>query len=66
MHRQVGRLPDKLMQMVLSPRLHTVELELLAFTTGDRDVLVHSVLSDPRTRSLAQAEGIVDTLLGLP
>jgi alpha-galactosidase len=62
----VGRLPEKLMQMVLLPRILKMEKELLAFTTGDRDVLVSCVLEDHRTRSLEQAEAVVDAMLALP
>lgn len=62
----VGALPEKLMQMVLLPRILKMEKELLAFRTGDRDVLVSTVLDDHRTRSLDQAEAAVNTLLGLP
>lgn len=63
---QVGRLPEKLMQMVLLPRILKAEKELLAFTRGDRDLLVSAVLDDRRTRSLEQAEAVVDALLALP
>ncbi len=63
---QVGTLPAKVMRMVLLPRIHKMEKELLAFRTGDRDVLVSVVLDDHRTHSLEQAEAAVDTLLGLP
>jgi alpha-galactosidase len=63
---QVGKLPEKLMQLVLLPRILRAEKELLAFRTGDRDVLVSTILDDPRTRSLEQAEAIVDELFSLP
>ncbi|MER3405453.1 MAG: hypothetical protein C4289_10120 [Chloroflexota bacterium] len=62
----VGRLPAKLMHMVLLPRILKMEKELLAFVTGDRDVLVSCVLEDHRTRSLEQAEAVVDAMLALP
>jgi alpha-galactosidase len=63
---QVGALPEKLMRLVLLPRVAKAEKELLAYRTGDRDVLVSWLLDDGRTRSLEQAEAGVDALLGLP
>jgi alpha-galactosidase len=63
---QVGALPEKLLRLVLLPRVAKAEKELLAYRTGDRDVLVSCLLDDGRTRSLEQAERAVDTLLGLP
>lgn len=63
----VGRLPDKLMHMVLGPRIAKAERELAAFLTGDRDLLVSCLLiDDHRTRSLEQAEAAADSLLALP
>ncbi|MGH2354023.1 MAG: alpha-glucosidase/alpha-galactosidase [Chloroflexota bacterium] len=63
----VGRLPDKLMHLVLGPRIAKAERELAAFLTGDRDLLVSCLLiDDHRTRSLEQAEDFVDAMLSLP
>jgi alpha-galactosidase/6-phospho-beta-glucosidase family protein len=63
----VGRLPDKLMHMVLRPRVEKAERELAAFQTGDRDLLVSCLLIDDyRTHSLEQAEAMVDAMLALP
>src|SRR5205823_5237038 len=63
---QVPPLPEKLMRMVIQPRIHKAEMDLLAYTSGDRDVLVQSILDDHRSQSLEQAEGVVDSLLALP
>lgn len=63
---QVGALPEKLLRLVLLPRVAKAEKELLAYRTGDRDVLVSYLLDDGRTRSLEQAEAAADALLGLP
>jgi alpha-galactosidase len=60
---QVGKLPDKLMHMVLLPRILKAEKELLAYQTGDRDLLVSSVLDDHQSKSLEQAEALVDHML---
>jgi alpha-galactosidase len=63
---QVGRLPVKLMRMILWPRIQLAELYLLAHTASDRDVLLQCVLEDHRTRSLEQAEAVVDAMFALP
>jgi alpha-galactosidase len=60
---QVGKLPDKLMYMVLLPRIFKAEKELLAYQTGDRDLLVSSILDDHQTQSLEQVEKLVDHLI---
>jgi alpha-galactosidase len=63
----VGRLPGKLMHLVLWPRIARAERELAAFYHGDRDLLVGCLLlDDHRTRSLEQAEAVVDAILALP
>ena len=54
------------MRLVLLPRIAKAEKELLAYRSGDRDVLVSCLLDDHRSRSLEQAEGAVDALLALP
>jgi alpha-galactosidase len=63
----VGKLPDKLMHLVLGPRIAKAERELAAFMTGDYDLLVGTLLiDDHRTRSLEQAERYLDAMLALP
>jgi len=63
----VGTLPEKLMQLVLAPRVAKAERELAAFRTGDRDLLLGCLLIDDyRTRSLEHAEEIVDLMLAQP
>ncbi|MBN1401933.1 MAG: hypothetical protein JXA74_13920, partial [Anaerolineae bacterium] len=63
---QIGQLPEKLMHMVLLPRILKAEKELLAYRTGDRDLLVSCLLDEHRTRSLEQAERTVDEMLSFP
>jgi alpha-galactosidase len=63
---QVGKLPTKLMQMVLLPRILKAEKDLAVYLTGDRDLLISYILDDHRTQSLEQAERIVLELLALP
>jgi alpha-galactosidase/6-phospho-beta-glucosidase family protein len=63
----VGKLPAKLMHLVLNPRIDKAERELAAFQSGDRDLLVSCLLiDDHRTQSLEQAEAVVDAMLALP
>ena len=63
----VGKLPGKLMHLVLWPRIAKAERELAAFFHGDYDLLVGCLLLDDyRTRSLEQAERYVEAMLALP
>ena len=63
----VGRLPGKLMHLVLWPRIAKAYRELAAFVHGDYDLLVGTLLlDDHRTQSLEGAERYVDALLALP
>lgn len=63
---QVGRLPEKVLRTVLLPRIQLAEMHLLAYETGDRNVLVQCVLDDHRTQSLDQAEAVVEAMFALP
>jgi hypothetical protein len=63
----VGALPEKLMHLVIGPRVAKAERELAAFRTGDYDLLVGTLLlDDHRTRGLEQAERYIDAMLALP
>jgi alpha-galactosidase len=63
----VGPLAEKLMHLVLGPRIAKAERELAAFRHGDRDLLLGCLLlDDHRTRSLEQAERYLDAMLALP
>ncbi|HEX2037938.1 MAG TPA: alpha-glucosidase/alpha-galactosidase [Chloroflexota bacterium] len=63
----VGRLPDKLMHLVLNPRIAKAERELAAFVGGDRDLLLGCLLiDDHRSRSLEQAEAYLEAVLAQP
>jgi alpha-galactosidase len=72
-HRiHVKPLPKKLMLEVIQPHLLSMEWELEAFLTGDRDMLVEGLLmlntydhAGPTT-SYAQAKAFVDDLLSQP
>jgi len=59
-------LPAPLTQYILRDRVAPVEIELLAWLTGSKDLLRQLTLMDPWTRSPAQAERLVDSILALP
>jgi len=48
------------------PRWLHAELAVNAIRTQDRDLLLHFLLNDPHTRSLEQAEGLLDEWLADP
>ena len=62
----IGELPKRLMLHVMLPRMLRMEWSLEAFLTGDRKVLLHILLEDHRTRSLEQAEAVMEDTLSLP
>jgi alpha-galactosidase len=55
--------PPKLMAGAMIPRWHRAELVVQALRTGDRDLLLLYLLNDHRTRSLEQAESLLDEWL---
>lgn len=62
----VAPFPRKLMFSIMAPRWRRAELVVEALRTGDRDLLLHFLLQDERTRSLQQAESLLDEWLVLP
>jgi alpha-galactosidase len=59
----VSPLPTKLMVGAMIPRWHQAELMINALQRGDRDLLLLYLLEDPRTRSLEQAEALLEEWL---
>ena len=59
-------LPRKLVTSIMIPRWHRAELFVEALRSGDRDLLLHALLNDPRTRSLDQAEDLLEEWLSEP
>ena len=59
-------LPKSVMTSLWRDRISTVEMELLAYETGNPDRLVDLVMSDPWTTSRAQAEALVGEILDMP
>jgi alpha-galactosidase len=62
----VGRLPTRLMLHIMIPRMLRMEWILEGFLTGDKNVLLHMLLEDHRTRSLEQAKMLIEDILSLP
>jgi alpha-galactosidase len=58
--------PPKLMAGAMIPRWHRAELMVDALRTGDRNMLLLYLLQDHRTRSLGQAEALLDEWLTDP
>jgi alpha-galactosidase len=58
--------PPKLMAGAMIPRWHRAELMVQALRSGDRGLLLLYLLDDPRTRSLEQAEVLLDEWLADP
>lgn len=59
----VPALPRKLMTSIMVPRWHKAELFIEALIEGDRGLLLLYLLDDPRTRTLEQAETLIDEWL---
>lgn len=62
----VGKLPRKVMNNIILPRLERAENILDAYERGDRSLLVLMLMSDPRTKSYEQAKNLIDKLLDMP
>ena len=63
---QTAPLPPAVLAHVLKDRVAPVSMELAAYDEGSRERLVELVLTDPWTRSLDQAQALVDTILAMP
>jgi alpha-galactosidase len=59
-------LPAPLRSYILRDRVAPIEVELEAYATGRKDLLLQLILMDPYTRSLDQACGLLDDILALP
>ncbi|MDZ4719323.1 MAG: hypothetical protein SH847_12785 [Roseiflexaceae bacterium] len=62
---RVHRLPAKIMLELILPEVLEMERELLAFKTGDRSMLLWSVLNSPQTRSLEQAKAVLEDIFAM-
>lgn len=59
-------LPRAIVAHILRDRVAPVELELEAYRTGSRNLLVELILTDWHTRSRRQAESLLDEILAMP
>lgn len=63
---RVHPLPAKIMHEMILPEVLDMERELTAFNTGDRSMLLWSVLQSPQTRSYEQGLAVLEDLLNAP
>lgn len=63
---QVGPLPRRIMLHVILPRILEMERTLEAYQSGDEKMLLSALLWDHRTRSLENAEAVLEDVLDLP
>jgi alpha-galactosidase/6-phospho-beta-glucosidase family protein len=63
---KIGRVPNKLFNLALIPRLVRLEFAMEAFLHGGRSVLLELLFRDPRTKSDEQANRVLDEILNLP
>jgi alpha-galactosidase len=63
---QTHGLPAPLLAHILHDRVAPVNLELEAFKTGSRELLLQLIWLDPWTRSEGQARALLDDILALP
>jgi len=62
---RVGALPPKVMFEHVLPEWLQMERDLLAFSTGDRSMLLWSVLDSHQTRSYDQATAVLEDLMAM-
>ncbi|MBO3800384.1 MAG: alpha-glucosidase/alpha-galactosidase [Candidatus Brockarchaeota archaeon] len=66
-HRaRVERLPKRIVNYVLRPRMMRMEWALEAFLEGGRDILFEWIIVDTRTKSTEQVNQAIDALLSIP
>jgi len=61
-----AHLPRPVVAHILRERVAPVELELAAYAEGSRELLRELILTDPWTRSVRQADALIDNILTLP
>lgn len=63
---KIGKLPYKVMNQVILPRLAAAQSIMDAYEHHDREMLVLMLCADHRTKSYEQAKALVDELLDQP
>lgn len=59
-------LPKPILARAMHDRVSTVEMELAAYESGSKDLLIDLVMMDPFTRTREQAAALVEEILNLP
>ena len=59
-------LPKRILSYLLRDRIAPVEIELEAYESGDKDMLLQLIMMDPWTKSEEQARKLLDDILSLP
>jgi len=59
-------LPKPLISYIIRDRVAPVEVELSAYESGSRELLLQLIMMDPWTRSEEQARKLLEDILGLP
>ena len=62
----VDPFPRRLLNFMIIPRLFTMEWNLEAYLSGEREMLAEILIRDPRTRSEEQARGALEEILAQP
>jgi alpha-galactosidase/6-phospho-beta-glucosidase family protein len=63
---QTGGLPPAALSYLLRDCVALVNLELAAYVSHDRELLLELIMQDPWTRSAEQARGLLDEIMALP
>lgn len=63
---QTQGLPIEILAYALRDRVAPVNVELSAYERGSRELLLQLILMDPGTRSIQQAQDLLDTILSMP
>jgi len=59
-------LPQTALSHILRDRVATVEIEIDSYVTGNKQRLLELIQMDPWTRSIAQAEQLLEEILAIP
>jgi alpha-galactosidase len=60
------QLPKKIMLTQIHPKVESMERGIEAYLTGDKNLLLYSILSNHQTQSYDQAVAVLDDLLAMP
>lgn len=63
---QVGKLPKNLLLQVLWPRILQMERDIELALSSNKQLFLRTILDDPRTQSLEQAEAYLEEFISMP